>query len=768
MRRQQETKKKEMWRVSLTKVFPLLFACLFSNPGFGQSFELRGELRDSITNEVVPFARILLPELNWQVSADAKGNFQLSLPDEGPIHLEIVHTSYHTVLRTVEHGQTDLHVLMVPKNVGIGEVSVVSRAKLSPVKEVTVEPEAWQSSITRISAKEIEQMDADNVWEALKYSVNGMPSEQGRRKKYYYMIRGQNVAADYAINGVSLLTNGAGPMAQWVEAPSMLPANMIESVEVIRSGNSLLLGYSGINGVVNIKTKTFDRFTTSGEIQYGSFNSWRAGVMHGGKVGQLNYVFSLYNDRTDGLAGRHSHENLWNFYGKLNYRLKDKLELDVENFYTYGTRFVTQAVDYQGLVLPEKQLSEIWEYDPMRYNVLTARLKWNASEKASTELQFAYILNRMDLYPDAYQYGVDSETNEAVVGDSIIRAQMLSEPDSILSIGVFQALQLFPKNTLRIAGMYASSANYTHGKAKKDVYAAALLDQHHFKHADVHLGVKLIREYYKYYVPNQGFGDESRAVQNEWQPVLPNLSSGISWHYSPDLNVNLMVNAGVLPLDQTALQLLDDGSTTSLEKEHRTGVDLGLEHFSDGWGNTVFTLFLLRQQNTSDFTNRAYYDDDGQIRYYQKNISLHTYGAELTYHSPEWRDHWSLMTNLSYKLIYQSEESQYRKYAKQPPFIANLGLSYVARKFNANLFGKYVSDYKTDRFLKEEVSIGNYFNWDLNINYRVPGDFVELRGAVRNIFDERYATVSPIYPDFGRQFSIGIRLLFQGASKHEH
>jgi len=208
--------------------------------------------------------------------------------------------------------------------------------------------------------------------------------------------------------------------------------------------------------------------------------------------------------------------------------------------------------------------------------------------------------------------------------------------------------------------------------------------------------------------------------------------------------------------------LLDDGSTDELEKEHRTGLDLGLDYAGRAGTNLVFTLFMLRQQNTSDYTNRAYYDDDGQIRYYQKNVSLHTYGAELSYHSPLWRSRWSLMSNLSYKFIYQSEESQYHKYSKQPPFIANAGLSYTADRFSFNLYGKYVSDYKTDRFLKEEVAIGNYFNWDFNLNYRLPGNFAEVRGAVRNIFDERYATVSPIYPDFGRELSLGIRLFFEG------
>lgn len=650
------------------------------------------------------------------------------------------------------------------KNILIDEVIIESKRKVSPLRDITVEPEAWKTSITTITSKEIEKIDATTVWDALKYSVNGLPAQQGRRKKYYYMIRGQNVAADYAINGVSLLTNGAGPMAQWIEAPSMLPANMIESIEVVRSGNSLLLGYSGLNGVVNLKTKRFDDFTLQGELQQGTFNSLRAGILTGGKFGDLNYAFSLYNDRTDGPEGRHSYENLWNLYGKINYQYKKLIELDIENFYTYGKRFVTQALDYKGLALPERQLSEIWEYDPMRYNIFSARLKMNVSERATTELQFAYILNRMDLYPDAYEYSVDPETRKPVVGDSIIRARMLNEPDSILSIGLFQALRLIPDNTIRVAAMYGQSANYAHGKAKKTIYSLALLDQHSFSRVDLHAGAKLIREFYNYYVPNQGFGDESRAVQNEWQPLMPNFSGGASYHFLPEMKFNLVVNSGLFPIDQTALQLLDDGTTSMLKKERRTGIDLGWEYDSPTWGNNSFTLFLLDQSNTSDFTNRAYYDDDGQVRYYQKNISLRTYGAEMNWHSPVWKGYWSAFLNLSYKLIYQTDVSRYHKYAKQPPFIGNIGLSYAGKRGNANLLGKYVSEYKTDRFLKEEVPIGNYFNWDFNAVYRFPRHNLELTGSVQNIFDVRYSTVSPIYPEFGRQFKVGIRVVFESIS----
>ena len=738
----------------------LTFLLIYSEGMLAQHYFVNGIVKDAVTEAPIKGVNIGLSKATAGTVTDENGRFSIMVCQHGECKLWFSHVGYKKAEQIFPEANQDVVIWLEPKGVNINEITVQARKRITPLQNVTEEPLALQSSITNISSKEIEQLGAVTVLDALKYSTNGMPSTQGRRKKYYYMVRGQNVSSDYAINGVSLSTNGAGPMAQWVEAPSMLPSNMIESIDVIRSGNSLLLGFSGLNGVVNIKTKTFDRSETQVDAEYGTFNSTRIGVLHGGKISDFNYALSIYNDKTDGPTGRHSYENLSNIYGKIGYQFKKLIEFDMENFYTYGTRFVTKAVDYKGMVLPERQLADIWEYDPMRYNIFTARLKINESKTTSTELQMSYILNRMDLYPDAYEYKVDPISQKAVIGDSIIRAHMLNEPDSILTFGVFQVVNPFKNNFLRMAGMYASSANYAHGKSKKTIYSGTLLDQYNFGKVDAHAGVKLIREFYNYYVPNQGFGDASRAIQNQWQPLLFNVSFGSSYRATNKLTFNTVLNTGSLPVDNTALQLNSDGSNSMLQREQRTSLDIGCEYMTAQTGHFIFTLFMFNQKNASEFTTRAYYDTDGLIRYYERNINLRTYGVEFTYHSPMVWKHWSYFANLSYKYSYQADSSIYKKYAKQPPFIGNMGLSYNNKRLNINLMGKYVSSYKTDRFLKQEVGIGNYFNWDLTSSYEIPHSIFEVYSSVVNLFDVRYCTVSPIYPDFGRQMKFGLRAKF--------
>ncbi|KAA6301770.1 MAG: Vitamin B12 transporter BtuB [Candidatus Ordinivivax streblomastigis] len=682
--------------------------------------------------------------------------------------IKLIYTAFAFLLSTTTALAQTEHCDTLPSN-PLQEVTVVGRNRISPLKDLTVEPLAWESSITYISAEDNHKTAAHHLFDALKYSVNGVASTQGRRKKHYYLLRGQNVASDYAINGVSLSTNGAGPMAEWVEAPSLLPENMIESVEIVRSGNSLLLGFSGLNGVINVKTKTFDKPTTQAEVSYGTFNTLHAGALHGGKIKNLHYAFSLFNDRTDGAKGRHSDENLWNFYGKVGYQ-KDKLEINLESSYIYGTRFVTQAV-FDSLAAPQSQLADLWEYDPMRYSVSTARIKYNETKSAATELQFSYILNRMDLYPDHYHFTSTGKVIE--LSDSIVRKRVLSEPDSIFTAALFQAFSPVEHNVARLGIMYASSANYAHGKSKKKILSASLLDQHTFGRTDVHLGAKFIREYYDYYVPYQGFGSEINATTEEWQPVLFNISAGISHQLNADYILNGVINSGALPLDRTALQqqfdaagnpVKDENSGKTLvsymKSEIRTGIELGLQQHLPAVGHLTWTLFLLNQKNTSEYTRTPYFDDNDVMRYYMRNIDLQTVGIELSYHSNTWLDMFSGFGNLSYKYVSRSEKSSRTHYDKQPPVIANACLSFEKKNVEIHWMAKYVSSYRSDRFLKAEVDMGNYCNADVQFIYHIHTLRTELYSLISNLFDVRYSTVSPIYPDFGREIKVGVRCKF--------
>jgi iron complex outermembrane receptor protein len=186
-------------------------------------------------------------------------------------------------------------------------------------------------------------------------------------------------------------------------------------------------------------------------------------------------------------------------------------------------------------------------------------------------------------------------------------------------------------------------------------------------------------------------------------------------------------------------------------------VEFGLKQYLPDAGHLTWTLFLLNQRNTSEYTRTPYYDGNNVLRYYMKNLDLRTAGVELAFRSPLWINLFSASGNISCKYVYRAEPSGRTHYDKQPPLIANACLSYVGKNTEIHLMAKYVSPYRSDRFLKEEVDMGNDSNIDVHLIRHIPALRAELHVVASNLFDVRYATVSPLYPDFGRQIRVGVR-----------
>ena len=77
--------------------------------------------------------------------------------------------------------------------------------------------------------------------------------------------------------------------------------------------------------------------------------------------------------------------------------------------------------------------------------------------------------------------------------------------------------------------------------------------------------------------------------------------------------------------------------------------------------------------------------------------------------------------------------------------------------------GRYVSEYINNRFVKPnspgypDTKVGDYFNFDANLTYKIPVIPLSVYGDVKNIFNKKYCTMSPVYPDQGTRLTIGLK-----------
>ncbi len=105
----------------------------------------------------------------------------------------------------------------------------------------------------------------------------------------------------------------------------------------------MLSGISGLAGVVNIIPREYNNPETSWEAEYGTFDTYRARLSHGGTAGSISYGLTMDSPYTDGPEDKHEAESLTNFSGNIIWQPTSKLSFRTRLFHIYGKREPTKA-----------------------------------------------------------------------------------------------------------------------------------------------------------------------------------------------------------------------------------------------------------------------------------------------------------------------------------------------------------------------------------------------------------------------------------------
>lgn len=153
------------------------------------------------------------------------------------------------------------------------------------------------ASATIISAQELKETGAVNVFDALEHVVGFSSMSYGPAGREYGMSAGRTIIRGMD-KGTLVLVNGAPLNLLNYNGSTGIPVEAVERVEVIRGANAVLYGSEALAGVVNIITKSPEGNQGSfvgGSV--GNYNSeWRAGTDLGDT---LIYVKRNYIDKID-------------------------------------------------------------------------------------------------------------------------------------------------------------------------------------------------------------------------------------------------------------------------------------------------------------------------------------------------------------------------------------------------------------------------------------------------------------------------------------
>jgi len=710
---------------------------------FAQNYSIKGKLTDEETGQPINKANVFVQGTKKGAQTDSTGVFTITGLENKLYDVAFTCVGFRPIRQTLMAGSEVVSVEMSADPAEIQGVEVYGKKKISPLNDPRIQPFAWKSSITSISSTAIQNIGATNLADALKYNVGGNVTEQGRKRKQFYSVRGQMTNADFAIDGIS--------MYYFLEGPSALSTSAVQEIEITRSSNALLYGFSGLNGVVNIKTKTFNKFETHAQAEYGTFNALNASITHGGKFGGFHYLLSVTRDQTDGPVGRNAAEKSWNIFGKLRYNYKNWLEAEVQQFYIKSMREMAQTVSSAQYPVSVSQMSQLWKYDPLNLSLTMGKIKIKEGSKATTELRYYYVQNKKDWHNRNY---VVTKVNGVQTLTSTITDAVVAEPDFVHGVGIVQAISPIANNTFRVGADYYHGVMWTNGVQRKNTISGVILDEHTFGKLNVDAGIKVIKDYYKEYAPG------TVKITDQWQPAYANLSFGASYKFNDNTILNYIVNTGTIPAPSGSLQLIDKVQQL-VNDEKRTGMDLGIVKRIKGLGDITLSMFYSNRKNAFQYTGVLYTNANTTQSEYLKNLDLRSVGAELAYQSPTFFNIVSVFANAMGQYTSDVTGGQDVKYERVPGFITSGGLNIQKYGFSLNTLGRYVNKYIGDRFIVlkagQKVYVGDYFNLDVNLNYTIPHLPISLYVKAVNLLDTHYATVSPAYPDYGQRISFGLR-----------
>ena len=214
--------------------------------------------------------------------------------------------------------------------------------------------------IEKITAKDLERNTGQSVAtilsQAVGLEVNGNQSANGKNLSYF--IRGgRNRQVLIVIDGIPM-TDASGINFEY--DLRLLPAEQVESIEIMKGAASTLYGTGAASGVINITLKKSSKKEVSGNayMHFGTQNtteSFKAnpqdlnqGFGLNGTVAKMDYYASLNSTETKGIsqaAGENFEEDRFsrvNALAKIGFQATSKLKLD---FFSNYDRMKT---DYDG------------------------------------------------------------------------------------------------------------------------------------------------------------------------------------------------------------------------------------------------------------------------------------------------------------------------------------------------------------------------------------------------------------------------------------
>ncbi len=412
--------------------------------------QISGHIKNSSGEALVGVNLILQPTGEGTIS-DQKGYFKLEFkPSDKKQYIEVSHLGYHRQKIEIDKAQSHLDITLKEDRLGLDEIVVsgsrqaISRYN-SPVIVETLNPELF------------EQVSALSLAEGLSFSP-GLRLENNCQNCGFTQLRINGL--DGAYSQILMNSRPIFSSLMAVYGLEMIPANMIERVEVVRGGGSALYGGNAIGGTVNIITKEphENQFFTQSQVQNIGGEAWENSNSMGASLAASDLqsginLFGYTRDRMawdanqDGFTEITELENRTlglNAYWKPSSRSKLSLDLFSINEYRRGGSDLD-------LKPHESRIAE-----QLEHQIVGGGVAWEGLS-ADAKHQYSVYTSAQHTHRDSY-YGAGGRPLRA--GDSLSESDLLAlnaygqTEDYSLVAGAQYAWQVLNQLQLSIGSEY--------------------------------------------------------------------------------------------------------------------------------------------------------------------------------------------------------------------------------------------------------------------------------------------------------------------------
>ncbi len=224
----------------------LLLFCFLSTSVFAQTGSISGKV--TAGTETVSYATVMLKDTPWGTPTNEQGRYKLDKIPAGRYELLVSAIGFKQVLRTVQvtaGTDTNLDISISAANSTLNEVVVTGTRTERRRLESPVAVNVLDSRIFSLT-------QSNTLSEGLCFQP-GLRMETDCQTCNYTQLRMNGLGGSYS----QILINSRPVFTSLMSLYGLeqIPANMVDRVEVVRGGGSVLYGSSAIAGTVNIITK---------------------------------------------------------------------------------------------------------------------------------------------------------------------------------------------------------------------------------------------------------------------------------------------------------------------------------------------------------------------------------------------------------------------------------------------------------------------------------------------------------------------------------